>query len=1340
MQHLGAASVNRKPRPRIPIGSSTLPDGWYSVEPQSRKAHARSGPDALGLTNTVDPLTFLARKPSSRWPEERGATKGKQQQNPRRRRLRENAGESVFPAAEVFSPQRSLRLAKLPMLTTKERRVQPEIREQSNQLMVVTPTLTLPSREPELPLHELIQTVDDAVKADPLAELNQSAIARLFMDQWLQQFEADRRSFKSVAVRYEVGFEELQRRTVNLPRPNELITSFCCKVLGRAEDLTPHFGPYAPLFLVLSAELIQSIYARDGLPYFALVKHHQRLLLTLRKDKEWREERNDVLADDIGNVYSMFRRFLSECTYALSRMLLREWYSVAIVQNKNNRKYVTYYSNWFSSAPRAILHKVFVAWKRESSLHRIEKTQKQMQIDLHGLTVIKRQVDDLTRQRDIAQADNLAMRNDRKLAEDWAKRLELQIKAASTYLDTTRRREAQVCQEGQLRVEAVACLPPLVLESLLRGYHGVGFLQQAPDEEAQVSPAVLGDMSASPAQKDGRQATCSALQECLAEVGRLRNIALRRTSSTMHAGRSNSVVATGRSNSVIIAAESGDQLSPSLQVAAAAVATTSILPGRRAGGAVSHDELSGRRFAKFFSSLRDQIQAAEAKVLFTPMTEDQIDKQQSQHENAPLAREYGQLLRAIRVQDEHYASHSKLFSSRMLESHETSLVPNRSMPNRALQATDGFAGTDQGELGIINGVKRFWVASVTAMKPRTTSRSSQLRRASTRRQSICTPKDRSPPQTPLLETLGLLHESDFDISPLHSRGFTILLLTHAATEYGALLFSPADMSAFTHNAYVQPPSEKEAEDSPSTTSQDVIKARPSEENVRSTLTPPPAQSSQSPSPAELPTFEQTPLQNTESTTNVSDPLLVIQPIVTAYNTWNQISEQLIAAGVVQSRGLTPRAIVDPPNEGSSGDLKIQGTVLGTPVRPMLQHQFEPLSHSSFLGPPRDKPGRRLSFTSGDGNTYHTARTRHLPAEGTERLTQSIEAIHKCVKATSANMKDFSVTHQQLRELRVTQWQQASELAFQFAAKPKEAPASTSPRGQTDNREQVHECISLTNSTMRRIFSVEENPEVELSLVRAVLEKHQRVIRQLYTPFGVNMKHAMSLDGLWHVVKMLRLPREIHVLPILRDEELVANGYEQLFSPENLAELFLQLCNEQFQPQIAPLSARVEFFITHHLPTALQNQSLLRALMHRSDVKLAIYSHSQTIRIIFRRYCAKERELMMPATGPTKPKPRHTGHGINKYMRMVDWQAFIQDYHLVRARFSMEQAMSVFRNVQEAPPGSDDQLELIYSEFCEALVGMATFYFPDPFIKTATKVTQFLRRYLPLSPEDAHDHA
>lgn len=227
MQHLG---VNRKPRSRLPTSSSALPGGWFSIEPQlpkNDKPHARSGPDALGLAKTVDPLTFLVRKPSNRSPDESGVNNGKQQQNPRRRRLRA-AGENVFPAAEVFSPQRSLRLAKLPMLTTKERHIEPENGGQSNQLAAMTPVYMASSRETELPLHELIQTVDDAVKADPMAELNQAAVARLFMDQWLRQFEADRRNFKSVGEEGRLGWIVLC-----LVRFSQSLTLLLCSGLVR---------------------------------------------------------------------------------------------------------------------------------------------------------------------------------------------------------------------------------------------------------------------------------------------------------------------------------------------------------------------------------------------------------------------------------------------------------------------------------------------------------------------------------------------------------------------------------------------------------------------------------------------------------------------------------------------------------------------------------------------------------------------------------------------------------------------------------------------------------------------------------------------------------------------------------------------------------------------------------------------------------------------------------------------------------------------------------------------------------------------------------------------------
>ncbi|RLN85175.1 hypothetical protein BBJ28_00017320 [Nothophytophthora sp. Chile5] len=889
----------------------------------------------------------------------------------------------------------------------------------------------------------------------------------------------------------------------------------------------------------------------------------------------------------------MFRRFLSECTNALMRSLLREWYSVAIVRKKasprNSKKYIEYFSAWFGSSPKALVPKLFAAWKRDVAEKRTRKIQKQLEIDVQGLNAVKRQVDELTRQRDVAQVESLAVRNDRKQAESWAQQLEQRIKAAS-------------------------------------------------------------------------------------------------------------------------------------------------------------DELSGRTFSKFFHYVRERIEARGEMALFAPAqaqeTPSVASHQPRQHENETLARDYKQLLHAIRVQDEHYASHSKLFSSRMLESHEVSLVPN---PNRAVSDLDGRPGADSGDLGVINGVKRFWTPrNVASGKPKTPLKSGKSTRFTSH--ALASVGQQNQTQLASLGTLALLQEGDFDISPRHSRGFTELFLAHLATEYGALLFSPADLSAFTHNVYLHPggKNEKTSGEGQVAVLEDANKLDATATRKHSSRIQPPTQTATTDTPPPDTTRRLSEM-NADLAAVSGDPLRNIQPLVTAYSAWNQISDQLIAAGVVQSRGLVPKAAVEATGDSSGEDQsKVQSTsavpVPGTPIRPILQHQFEPLGHSSFIAPPRDKGGhgRRMSITSGDAS-YHTARIRHLSAEAPARLIESMETLHASVKATTSKLRDFHITCRQVRELQLVQWEQASELASQFVS-AREAAPQTASSNLGDQRQHVFECISFSNSTMRRLLSVEDNPESELVNVRAVFETHQRLLRRLYTPHRGSIKHAVSLDDLWHIVKILRLPREVHVLPILRDEELVANGYEQLFSPEDLAELFLQLCNEQFHPQVTPLSARVEYFILHHLPLAVQNQSLIRALMHHSEVKLAISGHSQTIRIIFRRYCAKERELMMPASGVTKQRQRHTGHGITKYMRMIDWLAFIQDYHLLRARFSMEQATSLFRNVQEVTAGRDENLELIYSEFCEALVGVAMWYFPDPFLKAATKVTQFLRRYLPLSPDEAHDYA
>ncbi|KAJ0390541.1 hypothetical protein ATCC90586_011845 [Pythium insidiosum] len=208
-----------------------------------------------------------------------------------------------------------------------------------------------------LPLHEVIKTFDDAVDASPHADSNQAAVTELMIGHWLDKYERDREIYKSTALHAEVGFQELYRFTANLTSPNELVIAFAMHVL---EDLVPHFGAYANVMSLLVRELRHAIYAQPSpthrarpIPFFALVKNERRVLLSLRKEREFRQRRNDFLRREIDQVHQTFLRFLEHCALGLVRTIFHEWHAVAIVRKRNTRKYIEYFSGWFQSSAKS---------------------------------------------------------------------------------------------------------------------------------------------------------------------------------------------------------------------------------------------------------------------------------------------------------------------------------------------------------------------------------------------------------------------------------------------------------------------------------------------------------------------------------------------------------------------------------------------------------------------------------------------------------------------------------------------------------------------------------------------------------------------------------------------------------------------------------------------------------------------------------------------------------------------------------------------------------------------------------------------------------------------------
>lgn len=261
-QWLGTSGhMQRRSATKPHDGGDHVPDGWYRITPETQTAavsgssrnnahpvtppsasspsssqRGTNGPDSLGLVKAVDPMRMLLRETRAKdklvakmahkascaatgfVPSGPGVSFSSNKErhaarsSPRHLKLvqqQANApsppgsgpAKSTFAISKAFSLQRSLRLASLS-------RRRPSVEEPKSPALVAGSPLP-PSKDPasplqptdrsvNLPLHELIQRVDDAVDADPFVDSNQAAVTQLFMAQWLAQFDTSRHQFKSI--------------------------------------------------------------------------------------------------------------------------------------------------------------------------------------------------------------------------------------------------------------------------------------------------------------------------------------------------------------------------------------------------------------------------------------------------------------------------------------------------------------------------------------------------------------------------------------------------------------------------------------------------------------------------------------------------------------------------------------------------------------------------------------------------------------------------------------------------------------------------------------------------------------------------------------------------------------------------------------------------------------------------------------------------------------------------------------------------------------------------------------------------------------------------------------
>jgi hypothetical protein len=130
----------------------------------------------------------------------------------------------------------------------------------------------------------------------------------------------------------------------------------------------------------------------------------------------------------------------------------------------------------------------------------------------------------------------------------------------------------------------------------------------------------------------------------------------------------------------------------------------------------------------------------------------------------------------------------------------------------------------------------------------------------------------------------------------------------------------------------------------------------------------------------------------------------------------------------------------------------------------------------------------------------------------------------------------------------------------------------------------------------------------------------------------------------------------------------------------------------------------------------------RARFADPDVQVILVKKRRWLLGKFREYCAAD-----GTQAATSDQAMYT-------MNLTEWDKFLRDHNVFDIRFKNRSSATIFVCAQ-APHAMDemgslesaleDNQELIYQEFLEAVVALAHFRFPDPFVPLSTRVGQLL---------------
>ncbi|RHY44177.1 hypothetical protein DYB34_011336, partial [Aphanomyces astaci] len=203
-----------------------------------------------------------------------------------------------------------------------------------------------------VPMNSVIDAFSNVVATNKLqADTSKRTVLHIFLDDWLQQFEKEEFNYRSITVHADIGFSEINRLTGQLDRPHDIMTAFCCTLLGTSrrytlcttkykhyyvtERLVPYFGQYQDLLKILSSEVQRSIYINATVCDQPRVLFNAPTYFSAVKDVQKRcSERNLFLEKELKRAQLTLEATMRDWDAELTRTCFFAWYEESIVRKK----------------------------------------------------------------------------------------------------------------------------------------------------------------------------------------------------------------------------------------------------------------------------------------------------------------------------------------------------------------------------------------------------------------------------------------------------------------------------------------------------------------------------------------------------------------------------------------------------------------------------------------------------------------------------------------------------------------------------------------------------------------------------------------------------------------------------------------------------------------------------------------------------------------------------------------------------------------------------------------------------------------------------------------------